>query len=381
MIEAASLLILAAAADGVLALVVWIGARGAPGAGLWSAGLVLRATAAALFAGSAQHAAAPALASGLLAGSISFHAAALLSTRGARMPVWMHLTVATAVSIPIALLRADAAAAIVFGALVMSTFLAASAAIALHLPPPAGLRSRAVLGGCLLACAITFALRGIGAAGSAQPLHALLIPEGLAAAMLVATYVAALVATSGYLLLCGEHASARAASIDALTGAMTRTAFHDVGEREMARAQRGGYPLSMILIDIDGMRGFNARAGQRAGDALLRAVVALLRGELRQDDLLARFGGDEIAVFLPMVPGPGAVLVAGRLRRAVAAGPLVIDNAPVEVTVSAGVGARLDDDADTLDALVRRTGEALALAQRRGHDRVVALSLGGSIAA
>jgi PleD family two-component response regulator len=69
------------------------------------------------------------------------------------------------------------------------------------------------------------------------------------------------------------------------------------------------------------------------------------------------------------------------LRRAVASAPLTIEGKQVEVTISAGVGARLDDETEMLDALVRRTAEALAHAQRRGHNRVVALSLGGSIAA
>jgi PleD family two-component response regulator len=75
------------------------------------------------------------------------------------------------------------------------------------------------------------------------------------------------------------------------------------------------------------------------------------------------------------------VVLAGRLRKAAAAEEIALGEARVAVTVSAGVSARLDEGPESIDSLVARAEEALALAKRRGRNRVVALSLGRSIAA
>jgi len=107
----------------------------------------------------------------------------------------------------------------------------------------------------------------------------------------------------------------------------------------------------------------------------------VLRNALRKEDMLVRFGGEEFLVLLPDVPGPGAVVVAGRLRKAVASEEIALGDLRLTATVSAGVAARLDEGPESVDTLVARAEEALALAKRRGRNRVVALSLGRSIAA
>ena len=116
-------------------------------------------------------------------------------------------------------------------------------------------------------------------------------------------------------------------------------------------------------------------------DAELRRLGEVLRNSLRKEDMLVRFGGEEFLVLLPEVPGPGAVVVAGRLRKAVASEEIVLGDLHLTATVSAGVAARLDEGPESFDRLVARAEEALALAKRRGRNRVVALSLGRSIAA
>jgi diguanylate cyclase (GGDEF)-like protein len=84
---------------------------------------------------------------------------------------------------------------------------------------------------------------------------------------------------------------------------------------------------------------------------------------------------------LPEVSGPGAVVVAGRIRRAVADSPIEAAGHLLPVTVSLGVAARLDEGPESIDGLVARAESALQLAKQRGRNRVVALSLGRSIAA
>jgi diguanylate cyclase (GGDEF)-like protein len=383
MIDVASLLVLAAAADALLAFVVALAAA-APGAGAWSGALALRAAAFVLLAGIVRDAGAVPVAAGCLAASIALQALALGAASHRRVPGWIPVAAASAVALPVALLPGDPATEIAFAGLVLGTLLVGAAALAIKLAPPAGWRSRSILTGCLALSAAVLFVRGVAASGTGDPLGALLHPEGLASAELIALAVAAIVSTSGFLLLQKEHADAHArwlAVRDPLTGAYNRRAFHEIAEREMARAQRHGQPLSVVMIDLDRFRAVNERHGHRGGDQVLAGAAAVIRAALRQEDMLVRFAGEQFLVFLPDVPGPAAVVVAGRLRRVLAATPIALDAGTVSITASAGVAARLDEGPESMDAVIARAEEALALAKRRGRDRVVALSLGRSIAA
>jgi diguanylate cyclase (GGDEF)-like protein len=135
------------------------------------------------------------------------------------------------------------------------------------------------------------------------------------------------------------------------------------------------------MVDLDHFRAINEKHGQRVGDEVLQRVADLVRSALRKEDMLVRFGGEEFLVLLPEVAGPGAVVVGGRIRKAVAASEIVAGTHRFAITVSAGVSARLDEGPESIDSLIARAEEALALAKRRGRNRVVALSLGRSIAA
>jgi len=383
MIDLASLLFFTAVADGLLAGVVALAAA-SPGAGLWSFALALRALALVLLAGVVHDPGAVPIAAGALGASITLQASALAAASRQQLPGWLPVAAASAVALPIALLPGDPATQLAFAGLVLGTALAGTAALAIRLAPPAGWRSRSILTGCFALAAGVFFARAIAAAGSADALGALLHSEGLASASLVAVTVAAVVSTSGFLLLQNEHADAHAAwlaTTDALTGAYNRRAFHEIAEREMARAQRNGQPLSVVMIDLDRFREVNERHGHRGGDQVLQGVARALRASLRDEDMLVRFAGEQFLVFLPNVPGPGAVVVAGRLRRVIAETPLAIDGAEVAITASAGVAARLDEGPESMDAVLARAEEALVLAKQRGRNRVVALSLGRSIAA
>src|SRR5438046_8091820 len=129
----------------------------------------------------------------------------------------------------------------------------------------------------------------------------------------------------------------------------------------MARARRPGQPLSIILLDIDNFRPLNDRHGHREGDAILQRVADVVRGALRKEDMLVRYGGEEFLVLLPDVPGPGAVVVAGRIRKAVEAQAFEVGGTAVPVTVSVGVSARLDEGPESIEGLLARADEALSL--------------------
>ena len=107
---------------------------------------------------------------------------------------------------------------------------------------------------------------------------------------------------------------ARMAFVDGLTGIQNRRAFDLALDKEWKRAARNGSPLSLILLDVDHFKMFNDTYGHLTGDDCLRAIAAAVRmGARRPEDVVARFGGEELAVLLPGTPAKGAAEVARRL--------------------------------------------------------------------
>jgi diguanylate cyclase (GGDEF)-like protein len=167
------------------------------------------------------------------------------------------------------------------------------------------------------------------------------------------------------------------AMTDYLTGAYNRRSFDEFGRREFARAYRNGSPLALLIFDIDHFKSFNDAYGHLAGDELLCELVAACRKQLRQVDLLARWGGEEFAVLLPDTGREGCLSVAERLRQTVAkltvpADPALpaVSGEPAHVTISVG-GALWTNEDQNLVALLRRADLALYQAKRRGRDCVV----------
>lgn len=154
------------------------------------------------------------------------------------------------------------------------------------------------------------------------------------------------------------------ATHDALTGALTRRAVLEAGERELERWQRYGRPLSLLLLDIDHFKQINDQHGHLVGDRVLGDFVALLGRTLRHADRLGRFGGEEFIVLLPETDAAAALAAAERMREAVAAYP-----GPPACTVSIGLASAAPGDT-RLDALLARADAALYRAKATGRDRV-----------
>lgn len=161
----------------------------------------------------------------------------------------------------------------------------------------------------------------------------------------------------------------RMSLIDPLTGAANRRYLMETLRRELSRAQRYQRSLGLILLDIDHFKHVNDTFGHLVGDHALRIVVQIIRGQLRREDHLGRYGGEEFAVVLPETDHNAAVQCAERLRQAIAAAPFQIEQHSIPVTVSLGVTS---DHAPTIDCVefLRRADELLYEAKGKGRNRV-----------
>ena len=389
MIDLRTLLLVVAVADAMVAVVLFMGAgrRLRHGMWAWIASLAARVLAVTIIVlGLQPQAGTFAVAAAALALSMTLQGTALLAYDGRHFPAWVHTAVMTGAAVPFALLGGDAAGAVLFGGMVFGTLLVVLAAITLQVRPT--VRGRARARGILIASfavgALAFYVRGVSVMLVVDPLHAFVSPGLFQSAISVAAAAAAIVSSFAYLLLHKERAegeAARMATMDPLTGAYNRRTFHEIAERELSRIRRAGQPLSLILLDIDHFRPLNESYGVRVGDEVLQKIADIVRAALRQEDMLVRYGGEEFLVMLPDVPGPGAVVVAGRIRKAVEAEMLEVGGYRLPITVSVGVSARMDEGPESIEGLLARADEALSLAKQRGRNRVVALSLGRSIAA
>ncbi len=166
----------------------------------------------------------------------------------------------------------------------------------------------------------------------------------------------------------------RMAMTDALTGAHNRRYFMSHMRRELKRVRRFGGDVTLLVVDIDHFKHINDRHGHAAGDAVLTEFVRRTQTCLpREFDWCARLGGEEFAVVLPHTDLSGGLVVAEKIRRAVAAAPIVTLAGPIEITVSVGVSALsafAERDAVTTEHLLSRADDCLYTSKRRGRDRV-----------
>ena len=145
------------------------------------------------------------------------------------------------------------------------------------------------------------------------------------------------------------------ATIDSLTGVLTRTAFDAVAATTIAGCHRRGEPLAMAVIDLDEFKSVNDQHGHASGDALLGEVVDAWRSRLRSHDQIGRIGGDEFALLLPGATEDGALLLLADLAEV----------SPISFSAGVAVAGDLDD----VSAL-RRSADASMYAAKRGKPRV-----------
>jgi diguanylate cyclase (GGDEF)-like protein/PAS domain S-box-containing protein len=159
------------------------------------------------------------------------------------------------------------------------------------------------------------------------------------------------------------------ARTDFLTGLPNRRHFYEIADHELVVAERYSKPLSVVLFDADTFKSVNDRFGHAVGDEVLRQISAAARSSLRAADVVARHGGEELAVLLPHTTGAAALDVAEQLRAAIAAVVVPDERGPVRITVSAGVAELRPGEG--LDGVISRADQALYAAKAAGRDRAV----------
>lgn len=151
--------------------------------------------------------------------------------------------------------------------------------------------------------------------------------------------------------------SGRQAATDDLTGLPNRRYFYERIHEELATAEAGGAPLTLLVADLDGFKELNDTLGHQAGDVLLQQIGPRILDGLRAKDTLARLGGDEFGVLLPGCDSDAAVAIVERIR-AILDKPFTIHGLNLHVEASIGVAA-FPQHADGVDSLVRRADVAM----------------------
>jgi diguanylate cyclase (GGDEF)-like protein len=158
--------------------------------------------------------------------------------------------------------------------------------------------------------------------------------------------------------------------VDGLTGVHNKRFFMEFLDREMARCQRHGRPLSLVMFDIDHFKQINDQHGHLTGDYVLKELARRLQQRIRREELLSRYGGEEFAAVLPETGRAGALEFGEQIRLLVARDPFEFEGDKLPVTISIGI-AVLEADPLDLAAFIKLADENLYKAKRAGRNRVV----------
>lgn len=162
------------------------------------------------------------------------------------------------------------------------------------------------------------------------------------------------------------------ATLDALTGLNNRRQLETRLKQEVSQSDRQGHPLSVMMLDIDYFKTFNDNYGHAIGDLVLKEVANTVKQNLRESDIPARYGGEEICILLPFTELEHARQVAERVRRGVESliVPVVIDEKEFNLKVTISVGVAQYSKNTPPEELYIKADEALYMAKKNGRNKV-----------
>ena len=159
------------------------------------------------------------------------------------------------------------------------------------------------------------------------------------------------------------------ASTDKLTGAANRQAFEEHFAKVLTQSVLDGSPISILLMDIDHFKKVNDSHGHNVGDLVIQTLSHLLKGQLGEEELLCRWGGEEFLILLPKCSLSQGGELAERIRGLVAERELSVNGSQINVTISCGVAEYRH--AEKAEELINRVDIALYQAKEQGRNRVV----------
>lgn len=160
------------------------------------------------------------------------------------------------------------------------------------------------------------------------------------------------------------------ATTDPLTKLLNRRSFLEVADYELTQRKRHHAPLAFVLADIDHFKSINDQHGHAVGDEVLRSVSQVLSQAVREQESVARWGGEEFLIMMPNATLEAASMVAERLREKVSAIEVHVGSTCVKVSMTFGVSShRLEEP---VDGTVNRADSALYQGKARGRNQVVA---------
>lgn len=161
----------------------------------------------------------------------------------------------------------------------------------------------------------------------------------------------------------------RMARYDELTGQLNRRAFKDIGDYEINRAIRLKQPIALAMIDLDNFKHINDTYSHQIGDDALREVSKILRENIRNIDIIGRYGGDESIIIMPGTDINNAASAMERLRKSIDNHLFEIHQHAINIQASIGL-VSYSSDPPTLEEMIARADEAMYLAKNSGKNRV-----------
>ena len=157
-----------------------------------------------------------------------------------------------------------------------------------------------------------------------------------------------------------------------LTGVNNRRYLFELAEHEFEVAKRYQQPLSIIMFDLDHFKQINDMYGHSIGDKMLEHVAQVTHAQLRDVDIIGRYGGEEFVIVLPVTNAQKASLLAQRILESVSAIRLHTDHGPAAVTLSIGIAETIHAPQDkSVEDVIRRADEAMYAAKQAGRNRAV----------
>ncbi|MDD5730749.1 MAG: GGDEF domain-containing protein [Candidatus Omnitrophica bacterium] len=160
---------------------------------------------------------------------------------------------------------------------------------------------------------------------------------------------------------------------DTLTGVFTRKHYLERLKEELDYSAKFGYPFGLLMLDIDHFKEYNDRYGHLVGDAVLREISRIIKENLRQIDLVGRYGGEEFSIILTQTDKEGAKLAAERIRSSIETQVIKAYDENLKVTLSIGVSV-FPEDGKGPEVLIEKADRALYRAKEEGRNKVCVFS-------